>query len=169
MNLRGRLDAYIHRLQVGQLRLAMLALVLMMGVTVVDVFSRFVFNKPIQGSYDLVESMLLIFVFHGLGAVFIKQQHIVIDLIDTILSERMVAFLIWIANTLTVGLLVVFGWAMINPALNAYRYGDENLELGLPLYLLWIVALLGLGGAILSAIIAFQGRDLANPLDEPFE
>ena len=48
----------IERLQRVQLRLASLALVVLMLVTVFDVLLRYLFNKPIRGSYDLVECML---------------------------------------------------------------------------------------------------------------
>ena len=169
MEIRERLYSYVYQMHKGQLWLAMLALVAMMGVTVVDVLSRFLFNKPLHGSYDLVESALVIFVFHGLGAVFMRHQHIVIDLIDSVVGERVVAALVWLSNLLATGLLVLVGWAMVRPAVNAYQYGDEKLELGLPLYLLWIVAMVGLAGTILCAVSAFHGRGKEKPFDEPFE
>ena len=55
----------------------------MMGVTLLDVFLRYVFNSPIRGSYDLVETMLVVFVFHGMSTAFLQRRNIVIDLIDS--------------------------------------------------------------------------------------
>ena len=60
----------VQRLQVAQLRLAAIALITMMLGTVLDVFFRYAFNKPLRISYDLVESMLVIYVFHGISSVF---------------------------------------------------------------------------------------------------
>lgn len=63
---RNRAFALLEKLRVAQLRLAAVALIVMMGVTLLDVFLRYVFNHPVRGSYDLVESMLCIFVFNGM-------------------------------------------------------------------------------------------------------
>jgi len=48
----------LERLQRAQLRLAMGALVVMIGVTVADVFLRYLLGRPIYGAYDIVESCL---------------------------------------------------------------------------------------------------------------
>ena len=55
-----RPPAGVRRLQAAQLRLAATALGIMMVGTVLDVFFRYVFNKPLRISYDLVERMLVI-------------------------------------------------------------------------------------------------------------
>ena len=64
------------------------ALVALMTVTVADVFLRYLFNRPVRGSYDLVESMLLVFVFNGMAAAFFGRRNIVIDLLDSFVGER---------------------------------------------------------------------------------
>ena len=141
------------RLQRAQMRLAAVALVIMMLVTVVDVFLRYLFNSPVHGSYEIVEAMLVVFVFHGLAAGFFRRANIVIDLIDHIVGPRLVMALVRLADVLSVVVLVVFAWAMIGQAIQAYEYGDHKLELGLPIYILWIAALAGMAGTILSAIV----------------
>lgn len=144
----------IERLQFVQMRLAMMALVIMMAVTIVDVSMRYAFNRPVSGSYDLVECMLVVFVFHGLAAVFLRRQNIVIDVADYVVGERIVRALLRMADVLSVIGLLLLTWAMIGPALQAYQYGDRKLELALPLYVLWIIALTGMLGAILCASAA---------------
>ena len=42
-------------------------LMVMMSLTVVDVFLRFVFNKPIVGAYEMSEFMMVILVFFALA------------------------------------------------------------------------------------------------------
>ena len=49
---------------------------------------RYLFNNPIRGSYDLVEAMLVIFVFHGMSTAFLQRRNIVIDLIDYFRAPR---------------------------------------------------------------------------------
>jgi len=148
-----RTQAYglLDRLRVAQLRLASAALIVMMVVTLADVFLRYVFNHPIRGSYDLVESMLAIFVFHGMSTAFLQRRNIVIDLIDSFAHRYVVTALIRISDLLTILTLGLFAYAMITPALQAYNYGDLKMELGLPVYILWGFALIGMAGAILCA------------------
>ena len=142
----------IERLRVAQVRLAALALVVMIAVTLLDVFLRYIFNNPIRGSYDLVESMLVVFVFNGMSTAFLQRRNIVIDLIDSFAPRAVVVALIRISDVLAVVTLALFAYAMITPAMQALSYDDRKLELGLPLYILWAVALLGIAGAIACAI-----------------
>ena len=70
MGVRDGLLRLAGRVQRVQLWLAAVALVTLMMVTVVDVFMRYLFNRPIRGSFDAVEGMLLIFVFNSMAATF---------------------------------------------------------------------------------------------------
>ena len=154
MKIRDRLLRFADHLQRVQLWLAALALVMLMMVTVADVSLRYLFNSPVRGSYELVESMLLVFVFNGMAAGFFQRRNIVIDLIDAAVGRRGTAVLIRIADVLSVVCLVLMFWAMLGPAGQAYEYGDRKLELNLPIYVLWVVALAGLAGTLICALIA---------------
>jgi TRAP-type C4-dicarboxylate transport system permease small subunit len=144
----------IQRLQRAQLRLAATALIVMMLATVTDVLFRYAFNKPLRISYDLTESMMVIYVFNGIAGVFLKRRNIAIDLIDKLAGPAVVRFLIAVADGLSILCLCILGWAMTGPALQAFQYGDRKLELGLPLYVLWIFALAGIAGTLLCALAA---------------
>ena len=135
------------------MRLAAVALIVMMLVTVVDVFLRYLFNSPVHGSYEIVEATLVVFVFHGLAAGFFRRANIVIDVIDHMAGPRLVMVLVRFADVVSVVVLIVFAWAMLGQAIQAYEYGDRKLELALPIYVLWIAALAGMAGTILCAIV----------------
>jgi len=154
MTLRDRLLVIADRLQRIQLWLAALALIVLMMITVADVTLRYLFNSPVRGSYDMVESMLLVFVFNGMAAGFFMRRHVVIDLIDAAVGRRGTIVLIRIADVLSIICLALLMWAMLQPAMQAYDYGDRKLELNLPIYILWIVALAGLAGTLICAVIA---------------
>lgn len=143
---------FLDKLRIAQMRLAALALLLMMMMPVADVFMRAVFNRPISGSYDFVETMLVIFVFHGMCWAFLTRHNIVIDIFDLFLPASAVRFLIRLSDVLTVVMLLIIGYAMLQIALQTYSYGDRKLELQIPIFLLWIIALAGLAGSILCAI-----------------
>jgi TRAP-type C4-dicarboxylate transport system permease small subunit len=149
---RHRTVTLLERLRLAQLRLASAALVILMLVTLLDVFLRYVFNSPVRGSYDLVETMLVVFVFHGMSTAFLQRRNIVIDLIDSLAHRYVVTALIRVSDGLTIMTLALFGYAMITPAMQAFAYGDLKMELQVPVWYLWAAALIGIAGAILCAI-----------------
>lgn len=148
---RQQVLSLLGRLHAAQLRLAALALIFMMLITATDVFMRYLFNSPVRGSYDLVECMLVVFVFHGMAGTFLRRQNVVIDVIDHFVAERVISVMIRIADVLSIACLILIAWAMLTPTLQAYTYGDRKLMLNLPLYILWVVALAGMAGTILCA------------------
>ncbi len=155
------MQALLDRLQRAQLILAGLALTVMTLVTVADVSLRYIFNSPIHGSYDIVEACLIVFVFHGLAAVFFRRQNIVINLIDSPIGIRLRDLLVRLADLVQIGCLLLLAWAMIAPAWQSYLYGDYKIELGLPVFVLWILAGSGMVGTLLCAIGAlFAGRSV---------
>jgi TRAP-type C4-dicarboxylate transport system permease small subunit len=135
-----------------QLGLAMLALTTMMLVTVADVVLRFGFGHPIYGAYDIVETCLAVFVFNGIAAVFFRRQHIVIDLIDHLVGPRCARVLTWTGELVGAAMLLLILTAMISPAMQAFDYGDRKLELGLPVYIIWIAVIAGGCGALACAL-----------------
>jgi TRAP-type C4-dicarboxylate transport system permease small subunit len=148
----GRTHPLFEKLRVVQLWLAAVALIVMVSVTVADVFLRYALNRPVRGSYDLVEAMMVLFVFHGMSTAFLHRKNITIDLIDSFAPPRFVAFLVRLADVLSIVAVILFTYAMIVPAMQSYAYGEVKLDLQYPIYWLWIVALAGMAGAILCAI-----------------
>src|SRR3982751_2210760 len=102
MNLRQRLTNLADWTQRSQLWLAAAALVVLMMVTVADVFMRYVFNRPIRASLDTVEVMLLVFVFTGMAAVCFGRRHLTIDLLDNVFGPRVTAVLIRVGDAMSV-------------------------------------------------------------------
>jgi len=149
----GRLERVLRAIFEMQLKLSMFALVAMMLIIVADVFMRYAFNAPIPGSYDLVGIALAVMVFFGLAQVISDRAEITIDIIDNLSSPAFVRLLKLIAGLAAFGILVFVFWSMVGPMLSAYRYGDRSLELNLPVWLIWVVSLVGLSGAILAAFL----------------
>ncbi|HEX5210583.1 MAG TPA: TRAP transporter small permease [Pseudolabrys sp.] len=156
---RGTAYTLFDRLRVVQLRVASLALIVMMVATLLDVFMRYVFNNPIRGTYEFVEAMMALFVFNGMSTAFFLRRNIAIDLIDSVVRRPVVVALIRMSDVLTVVTIALFAYAMIKPALQSYSYGEVKLELQVPIWWFWAVALAGIAGAILCAI----GALLAPP------
>jgi TRAP-type C4-dicarboxylate transport system permease small subunit len=134
-----------------QLWLAMAALAVIGCVTVADVALKYLLNRPITGAYDVVETLLPVVIFHGLPATLLRRQNIVIDLVDHVAGPRGTRALVAAADAVMLGVLVLIALAMIAPAQQALEYGDRKLELGVPLYAIWIAVLAGIAGCILVA------------------
>jgi TRAP-type C4-dicarboxylate transport system permease small subunit len=142
----------LDRLFEAALRVASGALTLMMLVIVLDVALRFLLNSPLRGSYDLVEILLLVTILFGLPRIFADGGHIVIELIDHVLPFSAPATLARIAAVLSVGALLFIFYAMLAPTWSAFQYGDRSLELNLPEWIVWVVALIGVAGSIAASI-----------------
>jgi TRAP-type C4-dicarboxylate transport system permease small subunit len=87
--------------------LGVVALVAMCGLTVSDVFLRFIFNDPIIGCAELIEILMACVVFLGLGKVALSNGHVVIDIIDKIVSKKTMALLDSINNFVVMGLCLL--------------------------------------------------------------
>ncbi len=162
MSARQRLVSLADWMQRRQLWIAAAALVVLMTVTCVDVFMRYLFNRPIRASLDTVEVMLLVFVFNGMAAAFFDRRHIVIDLLDGVFGVRATGVLIRVADVLSVLCLLLLAWAMLLPARQAFQYGDSKMELPIPIYGLWIVALASLAGTIFCALVTLVAKPPAT-------
>lgn len=134
--------------------IASVALVAMMVVVVADVALRFIFNTPMRGAYDLVSAFLLIMVFFGIGPVIAHNAEILIDLFDRVAPAPVLHFFRRSAAVGTLAVVLFLGWSMVSPAFDAYRYGGNSLELGFPIWWLWVVAFIGLAGIIWCSLRA---------------
>lgn len=121
-----------------------LCLVAMMLVTVADVSSRALFNKPITGVYDLVQLFLVGAIFLSVPDVFVRGENIVIDFIDHIVKPMTIAWLRVITSLVTVVFLVVLAWRMVPPALDAVTFREVSLDLSIPMWVYWTLMVLGI-------------------------
>jgi TRAP-type C4-dicarboxylate transport system permease small subunit len=123
----------------------------MMLLTVVDVLARSLFNRPIHGVYDLVELALACTIFFALPAVFLRDGHIVVDLVDH-MAPRAARWLRHVAAAITVALLAVMCRQMIEPVQDTLAFGDVTADLSLPRILYWAPVLAGVALSAVGAV-----------------
>ena len=121
------------------------ALVVMTMWTVVDVVTRFALSKPLSGSIDLVESMLVLVVFLALPEVFLRNEQITVDVFDQMVSPRFVAAMKIVAAMASAGFLALLLWTGSQPFLDAMQFGDRKADL--PIQIWWLL------GAIEAALL----------------
>jgi TRAP-type transport system small permease protein len=138
--------------------LAAVFLAAMMLLTVADVVLRAVANHPIRGVVELVELMLAGTFFFALPAAFLRDENIVVDMIDG-WRPRLVPLLKRAAAAGAFVMLAVVVWQSWIAAQDSVALGDVTSDLSLPKVLYWIPVLAGLaGGAAAALAMAFKGR-----------
>jgi TRAP-type C4-dicarboxylate transport system permease small subunit len=124
----------------------------MMLVTVADVVLRAAFNRPIRGTLEIVELLLACTFFLALPAAFLRDEHIVVDLIDGA-APRWVPLLKRLALAIAVVLLAAMAWQGWIAARDAVAFKDVTSDLALPRLWYWIPVLAGMIGACLAAAV----------------
>jgi TRAP-type C4-dicarboxylate transport system permease small subunit len=131
----------------------------MMLLTVADVTLRAVLNTPIRGTYELIELLLTCTFFAALPAVFLRQEHIIVDVVDN-LAPCWVPVLKRVAEVLAVVILAVMVWQAWIAAADTLVFNDVTADLGLPKLLHWTALLTGLIVSGLAALtIALRGKE----------
>jgi TRAP-type C4-dicarboxylate transport system permease small subunit len=124
----------------------------MVALTVADVVLRAAFNRPIHGALELVELALAYTIFAALPAVFLRDQNVVVDMVDHVLP-RAVPVLRRIGAVASFVLLAAMGWYMIPRAVDIYEFGDVTSDLSIPRILYWVAALVGVFASAAAALV----------------
>jgi TRAP-type C4-dicarboxylate transport system permease small subunit len=132
---------------------AALFLAAMMLLTVADVVLRSSFGYPIRGLLELVELGLACTVFLGLPAVFLRDEHLVVDVIDQITRPSVVRMLDLAGAVVSFVLLVVMAWQMLPVAQSMYEFGDVTSDLSIPKIYYWVPVLLGVVASALATLV----------------
>lgn len=110
-------------------------MLLIVGITFVDVLGRYVFDQPLRGSHEMVGLAMGVMIFAGLPIVTWRGEHISVGLFDTALSGwPVVDWLRGLAvESVSFGALVFIAWRIWSMAADAVEYGDRLLYLKWPL------------------------------------
>lgn len=133
--------------------IAALAVAGMMMITVVDVLLRAMLNYPIRGTLEIVELLLAAAFFLALPAVFLRDENIVVDIIDQRSSKGFVRTLKRIsalAGAVLLGVLLWQGWIS---AMDTLEFNDVTADLSIPRIYYWIPVLAGIAGSIVAAVM----------------
>jgi TRAP-type C4-dicarboxylate transport system permease small subunit len=132
------------------------ALAAMMLVTVADVLLRAAVNRPIRGTLEIVELLLACTFFLALPASFLRDEHIVVDIVDGF-AAKWVPLLRRLAGMLGVLLMAVMAWQGWIAAKDTLVFNDVTSDLALPRIWYWIPVLAGMvGGALAAAAMLLQ-------------
>ena len=131
---------------------AAIALAGMMMLTVVDVALRSAFNYPMRGTLEIIELLLACSFFLALPASFLRDEHILVDMIDPMVPDW-VPTLKRIAALFTLVVTAAMAWEGWKTAQDALIFNDVTSDLSIPRILYWIPVLLGLAGATIASVV----------------
>ena len=122
----------------------------MMTLTFVDVVMRYVVNRPLRGSLEITELLLLVLIFAGLPLVTHANEHVTMDLIDRLLGERGRRLLGQLVELVCASLMFLLTWLMWIRAGRIAAYGDTTdvLRIVVGPFVYFMVAMILLSGLL---------------------
>jgi len=136
--------------------LAAAFLAAMMLLTVADVVLRSFFAIPIRGMLELIELGLACTIFLALPAVFLRREHLVVDVVDHLARAGLVRWLERLGAIISLGVLAVMAWQMWPLARTMVEFGDVTSDLSIPRMYYWIPVLLGVMASALAVLIRIR-------------
>ncbi|SHO44085.1 TRAP transporter small permease [Desulfopila aestuarii] len=115
-------------------RIGCLALLMMMGVTVVDVVGRFVFNSPILGSFEITQYLVVVLVFSFIGYAQSEKWHVNVDILVNTFPKKTQSLIDLLNCTVSLILMILITWMGIEKALESLATGDKPMNLPIPQY-----------------------------------
>jgi tripartite ATP-independent transporter DctM subunit len=133
----------------------------MVCATFVDVFLRYLFNRPIKATVDITQLLLVIVVFLGVAFTQHEKGHVAIDLITSKLRPAAHLVMDTMTTLLSFGLFGVLIWQSILQLLRFIKMGAhaEMVPIPVPPF----AALIPLGCTLLLIVLL---RDLLRNIDE---
>ena len=114
--------------------IAAMILLLLVVLTCVDVVGRYFFNSPLVGAVELVETCMGAIVFFSFPLMFMRNDHVIVDLVPQFKH----GYLGWITSliflALTVYIAVILGDRVYDYAVRAFEDGDVTEYLQIPRY-----------------------------------
>ena len=125
----------------------------MMLITVADVFLRTFFGYPIARRARAGRLRARLHHFLALPAVFLRDEHLVVDVIDHLAKKSVVRLLDLAGAIVSLVVLAVMLWQMVPLARTMHEFGDVTSDLSLPKIWYWVPVLLGLFASALAAVV----------------
>lgn len=125
----------------------------MMLLTVADVLLRTFFGYPVRGMLELIELGLACTVFLGMPAVFVRDEHLVVDVIDQLTRPSVIRVLDLAGALVSFGVLGIMAWQMVPVARGMYEFGDVTSDLSIPKIYYWVPVLLGVIASAAATVV----------------
>lgn len=144
----------------------------LMGLTVVDVTLRYLFNAPLYGARDAGKLMLLVMVALSVGYSARTGGQVVIEFFSRRMGPRLAACSEAGARIAVVAMLAVLSRQLWLSGQSAARFGEASLALGIPFGPFYTLLALGMllyaAVVVVELVLIARGRraEIGRPADE---
>ncbi|EIE52443.1 C4-dicarboxylate ABC transporter substrate-binding protein [Salipiger aestuarii] len=129
-------------------------LMALMGLTVVDVVGRYIFDAPLIGATELTELLLAAVIFLGLPAVALAEEHVSVDLLTDRMPPWVQPWRLALAGVFSGVVLGLVTWRIWIYAGQIGAYGGLTNSLRLPIAPLGYFCAVCTGlGAVITALM----------------
>ena len=130
--------------------MAMVVLLVMMSLTVADVFMRYIFNNPITGTTELTEYMMVCTLL-GMAPCALQTRHINVDVVTQVLPPRLNAVVDIITLLAGLAFIIILSWQGFMAGLYELSFDVRSSMLNIPDFPFYVV--LSLSFATLSIVM----------------
>ncbi len=127
--------------------------VVMMLLTVTDVFLRYTFRRPITGTLELTEYCMIIIAFFALGWCEIQKKHISMDLLVGRFPARAKAITACITYLIGLSVLIPLTWQNFLRMQHEWDIQRASTLLSIPDYPFFLALVIGCTVLILAMVI----------------
>ena len=128
-------DPSIQRLRTALAYLAALSLCILILVTIVDVFGRYVLNTPLPGAFEYVRALMAIVTFAALPLVSARNEHLRAGILDHLISPRVNALREPFIQFVSTVVLAGIAWRLGSEAARKWVSKDILSSINLPLWM----------------------------------
>ncbi len=114
--------------------LAALALCVLILVTVLDVFGRYVLNSPLPGAFELVRALMAFVTFAALPLVSARNEHLRAGILDHLISPRVHALREPVVQLISVVVLAGIAWRLWAESRAKWVSKDVLSSIDMPLW-----------------------------------
>lgn len=145
------LERISHRMSAVINRVGTAIIMMMMLLTTADVILRYVFNRPIEGAYEMTQLLMLLVVALALAYTQSTKRHISVDIISSRLSPRGEAFNDAVVYLVCLGICSLMAWRLLATAqVQQIREVVASRVVQVPVYPFYYA--LGFGVAVLCLV-----------------
>lgn len=141
-------------------------MLLIMVFTFVAVLSRYAFNAPVPGDYELTKLMMGVLVFGALPVVCWRRTHITIDLLDPVTPRWCRPFQEVLTALVVVAVLCLMSWQLWLQAALLASYPEVTEFLRIPIHP-FVQALSVLSAVSALIVLAAMVRAICHPDEAP--
>lgn len=115
----------------------------MMALTSVDVFMRYVVSRPVPGAFEVSEILMALLVFSALPLVSLRNEHVTVEFAEKLIPPRLAPYVDALVQLFIAALMFSAGWLLWQRAPRVQQYGDATTALEIPIWpLLYVMGTL---------------------------